>query len=71
MNAQAILDDSERVYREGYLARSIDDCPYPEAGTGPWVMWTQGYHQHQRDRERIAAAAAHPWCRNPRDPLRL
>lgn len=62
------VEDAERLYQAGYHALSLEECPYPEAAQGPYVLWMQGYHQHQADRVKIAAAAAHPWCRHPSRP---
>lgn len=59
------VEDAERLYQAGYRAASPEECSYPVAAQGPYVLWMQGYHQHQADRARIDEAAAHPWCRHP------
>ena len=59
------IEDAEVLYHAGYHAASPEDCPYPAAAQGPYVIWMQGYHRHQADRVKVAEVAAYPWCRNP------
>ena len=66
-----IMDETERYYQAGYHAGSLDDCPYPKAGVGPYVLFKQGYDQHQRDRNWVAERVARLWCMDPlKHPLR-
>ena len=62
------IENAEALYQAGYRAASPANCPYPVASSGRYVIWMQGYHQHQTDRRTVAEAAAHPWCRHPLRP---
>lgn len=54
----------EAIFLAGYRATSIEDCPFHGDNDGVMV-WNYGYHQHQRDRERITELASVIHCADP------
>lgn len=65
IDEDAIMEDADLLYQAGYHALSIEECPYPEAAKGPYVLWMQGWHEHQRHRHMVEAAAAKEACVDP------
>jgi hypothetical protein len=60
----------DEPYRSGYLAGSIDDCPFKK--NDPLRKeWRQGYIDHQYHRAKIAELAAVVRCEEPLSNRRL